>query len=148
MEITDFCEKVNVQKTIERILYHKYQEDMNELVQSYRDENNNEEPPQDTIVGFKQSLLSENTLSSNLRLAEEEIESILKEEIKAEKKKMGRVKFWISVGASVVGSFIFIGILIITFAVANNQIKNLLGVESYGDQDRTTEIESTNDDQN
>ena len=104
--------------------------------------------PYGTLYGFQQSLLSENTLSSNLRLAEEEIESILKEEIKAEKKKLGRVKFWISVGASVVGSFIFIGILIITFAVANNQIKNLLGVESYGDQDRTTEIESTNDDQN
>lgn len=127
--IKDFCrgEKLNI--TIERILYHKYQQEINELIQSYKDENNGNKPSDDTIQGFKQTLLSENTLSTNVRLADEEIEDILKDKITAEKRKIGRINFWKSVLSSVVGSFFFVLLLILIFIVAENQVRGLLGTD-------------------
>lgn len=121
-----YCEKEKKNKIIERILYHKFEEELNELISNFKDINESTPPSSQVRNGYTTTLLSTTNLAKNTRLAEEELEDIFKGKIDAYKKKVGRVSFWKSVWAGIVASFIFTVLLIVIFAVAENQIKSLL----------------------
>ena len=124
--IAEFCEREKIDKIIERILYHKYNEELTELINSYKTDNHAQDPLPDTIDGFSATLLSEINLRKNIRLAEEELEEIFKDKIKKVKRSISNTDFWKSVLASIVASFIFIIILILMYVVAENQVKSLI----------------------
>jgi hypothetical protein len=128
--IREYCSKEKTSKLIERILFHKFEEELNELLESYRKDHNGQDPSQDTINGYISTLLSETNLSKNIKLAEEEIREELEDEINKIKKKIGNINFWKSVGASILGSFFFTILLIIIFFIAENQVKSLLHIDN------------------
>lgn len=130
--IYEYCQNEKKDKIIERILYHKYTEELTELIDSYKNDNNAKEPTNDTIEGYTATLLSKNNLSKNVRLAEEELDDVLDVKIKKIKKEIGRINFWKSVWASVLASFIFILLMIAFFLVAENQVKSLFHIDTNG----------------
>jgi hypothetical protein len=142
--ISEYCQKEKKDKIIERILYHKYTEELTELIDSYKKDNDDKEPPADTTNGYTATLLSKINLSKNVRLAEEELEDVLEEKTKKIKSEIGRINFWKSVWASVIASFIFILLLIAIFKVAENQVKSLFSNDSGG-QKQTEQVDSTNE---
>ena len=124
--ISEFCSREKKAKTIERILFHNFNEELNELIESYRKANDNQEPSSETVDGFKVTLLSETNLKKNIRMAEEELEDVLESKIKKMKRKFINTNFWHSVFASVLASFIFVILLILVYIVAENQVRSML----------------------
>ena len=142
-QITGFCQKEKKDKIIERILYHKFMEELTELKDSFKKDNADNEPPNETLNGYVATLLSANNLTKNIRLAEEELEDALKDKIVKIRRSIGRSNFWKSVLSSVIGSFIFILLLIAIFIVAENQVKSLFGIDGAG-KTKTEQIQSDN----
>jgi hypothetical protein len=142
-QIYQYCQKEKKDKIIERILYHKYTEELTELIDSYKKDNSDKEPTKDTIEGYTATLLSKNNLSKNVRLAEEELDDVLDVKIKKIKKEIGRVNFWKSVWASVLASFIFVLLLIAFFLVAENQVKSLFHIDANGNS-KTEQLKESN----
>lgn len=121
--IKDFCKTRNLSKLHERILYHKFQEDFTQFIEDYC-KKEGMKPNQDTIKGFESILLSENTLSTNIKLAEDELNEYLNKEISTIKKGQSFKEFGFSVLASVVASFVFTILLIMIFSMGQSQIKS------------------------
>lgn len=142
-QIDEFCQKEKKDKIIERILYHKFMEELTELKDSYKKDNADNEPPNETLNGYVATLLSANNLTKNIRLAEEELEDALKDKIVKIRRSIGRANFGKSVLSSVIGSFIFILLLIAIFFVAENQVKSLFGIDGVG-KTKTEQIQSDN----
>lgn len=141
--IKKFCEGHNFSKLHERILFHKFYEDFDTITKDYKD-NETTDPSEDTIKGFISTLLSEMTLQSNVKLADDEIKSFTRKEIKKLKRVQTFKEFCSSALASIVGSIIFSIILIILFTIAQNQLKSWVN-DLYNDN---TEIQSTINGQN
>ena len=136
--IKSYCEKEKKNKIIERILFHKFEEELNELIDSYREGNDGSLPSSQTKHGYISTLLSSTNLAKNIRLADEELEAIFKDKIDKYKKNISKTNFWKSVWASIVASFIFIILLIAIFSVAENQVKGLFHIEG---NEKTSQLE-------
>lgn len=122
-QIKKFCKDKNLSKLQERIMFHKYTEDYNELISNHI-EAEGIEPPDDTLKGFRNTLLSESTLSTNSKLSEDEIKENLKTEIRKAEKKYSRTSFWSSVGAGILASTLFTIMLIVVISLAQSQVKS------------------------
>ena len=121
--IKKFCRDRNLVKLHERILFHKFNEDFYDLIASY-ETSENKAPSADIVKGFESTLLSDNTLSTNIRLADEEIDEHIEKEIKKVERKYSFGNFSLSVFASLLASFLFAIILVLIFTVAQSQIRS------------------------
>ena len=141
--IKEFCSKSEHKnnKLIEKILIHSFYQEYDEMISQERKKRG--DLSEQEVVGFKNSLLSEINLKKNEEIAIAEIDAGINERIK-----------WIKVGyrikngfsvifLNVISSILFTVLLIIVFALAENQIKPLVNEyltpptsegQNYGDR--------------
>lgn len=122
--IKEFSTARNLTKLQERILLHKYYEDFYSLYDDYKRKNQGNNPSNDIIIGFNNTLLSDMTLSTNISLSISELESFTKKEISKVKRVNGLKDFGLSTLSSIVGSFLFTLLIIILFLMGQNQIRS------------------------
>ncbi|MFK9118470.1 hypothetical protein ACJEBK_16520 [Peribacillus frigoritolerans] len=122
-QIRKFCTDKNLSKMHERFLYHKYVEDLTSLIDSYHPLHG-KEPSDEVKEGFKGTLISENTLSTNVRLADDEFKELTNKEIVKVKKKASFLAFSVDVVSGVVASFVFTLLLILIFSLGQSQFKS------------------------
>lgn len=122
--IKEFSKARNLSKLQERILLHKYYEDYFILIDDHKKKNGGNEPSPDTVIGFNSTLLSDMTLSTNINLAEAELESFTKKKLEKVKMANGWKNFGLSTLSSIIGSFLFTLIIILLFLMGESQIKS------------------------
>ena len=130
--IKDYCENKSLSKLYERILFHKYTEEYNNLIIDYK-ESEKHEPTLDTLKGFESTLLSDNSLSTSVRIAEDDLKEYTKKEVNKALRKYSFKEFCFSTLASIIASILFSLLLIFLFTVASKQIKSYIN-DLYSDQ--------------
>lgn len=123
--IKSFCKNNNYSKIQERILLHKYYEDLYILIDDYKSKEGSN-PSVEIIKGFNSTLLNDMTLKTNIKLADDEIKNYTEKEIRKFERKQTFKDFSYSTLASIIGSIIFSILLIILFTIAHSQVKSWL----------------------
>ncbi|WP_312923212.1 hypothetical protein [Empedobacter brevis] len=123
--VSDFCTKNKLPLIFNRILVHKYYEDYNKIVNDYTIKEKNP-PSQDILKGFEATLLSEMTLNSNAKLAEDELQNYTKKEINKYKQEVSIKNFWMNVLSGVVATIIYTLLLLLFFYLGKSQIHSWL----------------------
>lgn len=136
--IRNYCLSEKKTKIIEKIVYHKYNQDLSDLISSYL-KNENKDASAEIIEGFKTTLISNNTLSTNIRLAEEEINDIVENKVRLLEKKYKRNDFFRAIIINILSSFIFTLLIILIAIVAENQIKTW--IREFGSNNNVMNIE-------
>lgn len=122
-QIKKYCIDKGLSKMHERFLYHKYVEDLDDLIERYR-ASQGKEPSKDIKEGYVSTLTSHSTLSTNVILADDEIKKITKKEAEKAKMKVSIFTFSMDVVSGVVASIVFSVLLIVVFTLAQSQIKS------------------------
>jgi hypothetical protein len=139
--INNFCQTNTISKVYERMLFHKYHEDLYVLIEDFI-KTEKSEPSDDIVRGFKSTLCNEMTLRTNIRLAEDEIKNHTKKELKKFERKQTSSAFWFSTFSSVVASFIFSILLLLIFTVAHSQVKSWLNDLNSDNSSKTEKVET------
>lgn len=121
--IGGFCRSRDLNKLYQRILFHRFHEEYQKLIDNYK-EREKKDPSDEVKKEYENLLLNENTLTTNVKLATEEINEQIKEQIKKIEHGQSWSNFWTSVLAGVVGSIIFTLLIMISFTLGHNQIKS------------------------
>jgi hypothetical protein len=120
--IREFCKSHTSDPLHEKLLLHNYYDEFMIAISRYPAEEQTDEK-KETI---SKTLLSDNSLSKNLKLVQSELEdykNVLRGQID---KSYKTISFWKSVWSSIVASFIFSLLLIVLLAIANNQVKDIV----------------------
>lgn len=130
--VKKFCDDKNCSKLTERIIFHKFMEDYNNLIISFKN-NEKQEPSADILRGFESTLLSASNLSTYVKLANEELKENLKKELDGNMIKHNFMDFMLSILSSFIASVLFTLLLVWLFSAAQSQIKTWVG-ELYENQ--------------
>ncbi|WP_114819372.1 MULTISPECIES: hypothetical protein [Chryseobacterium] len=138
--IANFCNAKNYPLIYNRILLHKFYEDYKKVINDHTIKEGSD-PTNDTLKGFKSTLLNDMTLTSNIKLAEDELKNYSKEEINKFERKQSTRAFWISVLSGVIASIIYTLLLIIFFYLGKNQLSSWLNDLNSNTSQETKKIE-------
>jgi ABC-type microcin C transport system permease subunit YejB len=121
-KISEFCLDKNLDKIYEKMLHSKFVEEYNDL-RKQPDGSNISQAQEQTLINI---LLSTGSLIKNLDIVKSELDNIIKEktkwvELRYKIKNTGFIILW-----NIVSSFLFTLLLIIFFAVAENQIRSMV----------------------
>ncbi|MBF4692022.1 hypothetical protein [Fusibacter ferrireducens] len=133
-KIEEYCKENNHPAIYKKLLFYKYTEEMKSLIDSYKTKNSIN-PNSDILTGFDNSCLSDDRLHSDIKLIKEELYEFTSFEVKKFTQKQSIKAFGISVGASVLASFIFVILAIGIYKVGENQFN------SWFSNDPSTHIE-------
>ena len=122
--VTEYCNSNGKSSVVGSIAFSIYQQQLEELIAD--SQNNGEGLSDNEISTMRTTLLSQNSLSAHVRLAEDQLAEQTRSAIKPLLKKEGFKNFLVSVGASVIASFLYSILLIIIFVVAQEQIASWL----------------------
>ena len=116
-------------KLVEKILLHTYYKEYNELIEQETDLESRKNLSEEVSNSYKRTLLSETNLKKNAEIALSEIDVSVDDKVKWIERKY-RFKNVIGViGINIISSAAFTLLLIILFALAENQIRPI--VNSY-----------------
>ena len=126
--IDTHCETNHKSTVVRNIAFGVYEQQLQELVAD-KTEENGQPPTDDELRTMKETLLSRNSLTSHVRLAEDMFAEQSKLHMKPLLKKHGSKEFWKGVGASIVANIIYSILLLVLFMVAQDQISSWLSPE-------------------
>lgn len=139
--INKFCDSEKLDYFYRYYLYHKFNSDLEEQIANHK-KISKSEPSEETISTIKSTLISNSTLSTNVKLAVEQRKRILDKEIKQYRLRQNIKVFSLNVLSGVLASILFTLLIVVVFTLGENQIKSWLN-----DFNSNTEVQIDNKNQ-
>lgn len=139
--INKFCDSEKLDSFYKYYLYYKFNSDLEEQIANHK-KISKSEPSEETISTIKSTLISNSTLSTNVKLAVEQRKRILDKEIKQYRSGQNIKVFSLNVLSGVLASILFTLLIVVVFTLGENQIKSWLN-----DFNSNTEVQIDNKNQ-
>ncbi len=142
--ISNYCIESNIDFPIRNQAYAIYTQKHKETIENHKKSNANNITPKERKT-IETALVSDSSIGEYIASAIQIISDIKQTAIAPYKNKFKWGEFWISVGASVVGAFLFLLLLIVLIYVAEEQIKSIVAPLVYEETNSTNEKVNPND---
>lgn len=140
-QISKYCLDNDIDFPIRNQAYAIYTVKLQDAICNHKQQNNGKITPKEELA-IQNMLISEVAIKDNIIAAQQIITSIQDAAIEPYKKSFNWGEFWVSVGASIVGAFIFSVLIIGLVFVSQEQIKSVVAPILYEEATKQGDADS------